>query len=303
MEWKSKPKAYPTAAQIDQWVNRLHQRANQLSYSLRDTGFSGVTSLFGNGHTTSYSRWWQFDAPNRHSFYAIWQPSLRSPAPVIIHTPGYGGETTTLPELVHAGYHVLHVNPLGYLTPKGPDESLKYKGEWPVLRNTFLGLEGGYEDWFLDVIIAVKEVLKRPDVLKDRVLIMGTSQGGNGAVLLASILKEFNVKAVVADVPFLTNFEREHYAFWTTDLQPNQVTDEHLSRIGFVDAFCHLHRLTMPIMLTAGAIDTACAPSTIEQFYLHLEGSSKSLNYLAGQGHAYTRQAIHLAQAWFAIYG
>lgn len=301
MEW-TKSTVYPSSQEIDQWIDSLHQKVATLSYQKTDTGLSGVTPVFGNGHTTSYSQWWKFEVQGRHSFYAIWQPSLRSSAPVIIHTPGYGAETTTLPELVHAGYHVLHINPLGYMTPLGPNLSLKYKNEWPVLRNTVLGLPGGYEDWLIDAMIAIKEVLTRPDVMKDHLLIMGTSQGGNGAVLLSSIFTDLGVKAVVADVPFLTNFEKEHYAFWTTDLQPSELTHVHMNRIGYIDAMSHLHRLHAPLLLTAGAIDTACAPATIEQFYLHLKGS-KSLNYLANQGHAYTRQAIHLAQAWFAIYG
>ena len=45
------------------------------------------------------------------------------------------------PELVGAGYNVLHVSPLGYSTPTGPDETKKRDGNWPVLPDS--ALSGG----------------------------------------------------------------------------------------------------------------------------------------------------------------
>lgn len=75
------------------------------------------------------------------------------------------------------------------MTPSGADWSLALPDRnWPVLPNTALGAPGGYEDWLSDVLLAVRWALERPDVLPDRLSFFGTSQGGGGSLLLASLL-------------------------------------------------------------------------------------------------------------------
>lgn len=302
MQWNQRPTTYPTLQEIDHWVEQLHHDANALHYTCTDLGRSGVTPVFGNGHTTNYSRFWKFDVRGRHSFYAIWQPALKSPAPVVIHLPGYGAETSILPELVQAGYHVLHVSPLGYMTPEGSDEKQKVHGDWPVFGYTIYGMKRDYRDWIIDVMIAVRELQQRNDVLPQHFSFFGTSQGGGTSLLMGSIYKDLGVKAVVADVPFLTDIPKAKYAFDRTGLTPESIQDIHWKRLGYIDTMSHLHRLTMPILLTAGENDTACPPETISGLFDHLE-TTKSMNYFLHQGHAYTRQVIHLGLAWLNIYG
>ncbi|MDY4822139.1 MAG: hypothetical protein SO173_10870, partial [Lachnospiraceae bacterium] len=53
-------------------------------------------------------------------FYCYFQPCMHSPAPLVVHTPGYGGEMSMHPELAQY-FNVLHINPLGYTTPEGKD--------------------------------------------------------------------------------------------------------------------------------------------------------------------------------------
>lgn len=301
MIWNDKPPFYPSAIEIEHWVNDLHQQVMSMSYLKTDTGHSGVTPMFGNGHNTNYTRFWKYDVPGRESFYAIWQPALRSPAPVVIHLPGYGAETSVLPELVQAGYHVLHISPLGYMTPEGPNEKLKINGDWPVLGYTTHGMPGGYRDWLLDAMIAINDVRQHPDVMGDRLLFFGTSQGGGTSILLGSIYRDYGARAVVADVPFLTDIISQDYPFYMSGLTPQTMTTEHWKNLGFVDTLSHMHRLTVPVLLTAGSVDTACPPQTIMKLFHHLE-CTKSLNYFNGQGHAYTRQVIHLGLAWLNIH-
>lgn len=78
-------------------------------------------------------------------------------------------------------------------------------GNWPVLHNTAMGLPGGYEDWLLDCLLAVRWACEQPDVLGDRLSFFGTSQGGGGSLLMASLLGA-RVRCVCADLPFLTAF-------------------------------------------------------------------------------------------------
>jgi cephalosporin-C deacetylase-like acetyl esterase len=71
--------------------------------------------------------------------------------------------------------------------------------------------------------------------------------------------------------------------------------------LGFTDAMCHAHRLTMPVLLTAGLLDGVCHPDTIKSLFDVLPGT-RSYSEFAGQGHAYTTQFLHMAMGWFRLY-
>ena len=131
------------------------------------------------------------------------------PAPLLIHLPGYGAEMSAHPELVAAGYNVLHINPLGYATPNGPDETKVVNGAWPVLPETVTTCgKKGYCDFLTQAVAAARWACAQPCVQANRLATLGTSQGGGTALLLGSLLAGRGVKAVAADVPFLTDFPR-----------------------------------------------------------------------------------------------
>lgn len=61
------------------------------------------------------------------------------------------------PQIADLGYHILHVSPLGYVTPeKTRDELALPDGNWPVLPNTAAGIPGGYGDWLSDCLLAIR---------------------------------------------------------------------------------------------------------------------------------------------------
>jgi cephalosporin-C deacetylase-like acetyl esterase len=71
--------------------------------------------------------------------------------------------------------------------------------------------------------------------------------------------------------------------------------------LGFVDTLSHAHRLTMPVLLTAGTADDVCPPPTIRKFFDTLTGT-RSYTELADQTHRYTVPFMHLARAWMGLY-
>lgn len=75
-----------------------------------------------------------------------------------------------------------------------------------MLPNTALGAPGGYEDWLSDVLLAVRWALERPDVLPDRLSFFGTSQGGGGSLLLASLLGRSGCAASAPTCPSSRTF-------------------------------------------------------------------------------------------------
>jgi pimeloyl-ACP methyl ester carboxylesterase len=218
------------------------------------------------------------------------------------------------PELVADGYNVLHVNPLGYATPRGPDESKRPDGEWPVLSDTVSSLgAAGYVDWLAQAAAATLWALEHDAVAPDRFAFFGTSQGGGTALMLASIFRDLGVRAAAADVAFLTNmamvYEGEPGPAYSLGL--NRIDEMARERpddvpaawraVGFIDTLSHVHRLTMPVLLTAGTEDGSCPAPTIRSLFEKLPGT-RSYTELAGQGHGYTTPFLHLARAWFRLY-
>lgn len=245
-------------------------------------------------------------------FYGFWQPAFSGgPAPLLVHLPGYGTEMSAHPELVSAGYNVLHVNPLGYATPHGPDDTKQKDGNWPVLPDTVTTFgEGGYRPWLRQVLAAIQWATAQPCVQADRIGVFGSSQGGGTALLTASLLAGRGVKAVAADVPFLTAFpmhvdkaNRGAYGVAFDPLERLQPDRQPAAwrALGFIDTLCHAHRLTMPVLLTAGSIDQVTPKDSIQTLFAALP-ATRSYTELEGQDHAYTAPFLRLAQAWFGLY-
>ena len=307
---------YPDTDEIGQIIDDLWTDADNIpvvANSLEETGFSYELSM---PHMHGYS-YIQFEPEGMDPFYAYWQPALSQPAPLLVHTPGYGGRITVHPDLVTRGYNVLHVNPLGYGTPTGPDESKKRdRADWPVFADTiFGGFEVGYRKWLLNVMQAVTWAQAQPGVLADRLSFFGTSQGGGGSLILGSIYRDRGVRCLAADEPWLVNFPlyRELLPEWAqgggSEGRPGlfdriAAADDPsvLWRgIGIIDALSHVHRLELPVLLTAGGADNTCPAATIRSLYDRLP-ATKALIHLNDEGHGYTKEFPTLAAAWFRLY-
>lgn len=210
------------------------------------------------------------------------------------------------PQLSDLGYNILHISPLGYVGPSGIlDTQLMPDGHWPVLPNTALGLPGGYDDWLSDCLLAVRWAQGQPEVLPGRLSFFGTSQGGGGSLLMASILGAERVRCVCADLPFLTDFPGSGlvepvYSILRPALAAAPL-EEFWRRLGFVDTTSHAHRLSMPVMLSAGGEDYVCPASTVESLFRLLPGT-KQYTYLQRQIHTQSRTSIHLFAAWLKLY-
>ncbi len=304
---------YPQPAEVDVWCADLLAEADALPYTARRLEYKPDSLLDARHHADRC--YIEFSSPAFATFYGFFQPApANGPAPLLIHLPGYGAEMTEHPTLSAHGFHILHVNPAGYATPEGLNRSLQRNGTWPVLPETVLTQgKAGYRFWLRDVLVAVRWALTQPTVLPDRLGTFGTSQGGGTALLMASILRDRGVCAVAADVPFLTNFPLMYShqpagAYHIANTSLAQVAAEHPEllpaswrALGFIDTLSHSHRLTMPVLLTAGSIDTSCPPASIRSLYDVLPGT-RSYTELYQQKHAYTPAFPHLAAAWFRLY-
>lgn len=107
-------------------------------------------------------------------FYCYFQPCMHSPAPLVVHTPGYGGEMSMHPELAQY-FNVLHINPLGYTTPEGKDVSKMTMDAgvdmWGEVYPDTLKSGGtkGYYTWLVNCVMAVEWAFRQECVLPGRV--------------------------------------------------------------------------------------------------------------------------------------
>jgi len=305
MNVDSPENSYPSSDEIDAWLDSIWEMVGTRECKAELLSDQGFTHNLGIRHTPGF-QYVRFSPAIAPEFYGYWQPALSSPAPLIVHVPGYGAEMSAHPDLVAAGFNVLHISPLGYSTPKGADQSKMRNGSWPVLSDTILSRgEEGYKVWLAHCVIAVLWALAQPQTNESRVSFFGTSQGGGGALLLASLFKGCGVRCVAADVPFLTDFRGAHgqgaYALFAEILKTTADQKSAWRAAGLIDTLSHVHRLDLPVLLTGGECDEACPPPTIEALFERLPGT-RSYTYLKGTGHRYTTQFIPLAAAWFRLY-
>ena len=116
-------------------------------------------------------------------------------------------------------------------------------------------------------------------------------------------------QAVAADLPFLTNFplvyalgNRGAYemAFAALDQLSATQQPDAWRALGYIDTLSHAHRLTMPVLLTAGSVDQVTPKNSIHSCFDRLPGT-RSFTELAGQDHGYTVPFMPLATAWFGM--
>jgi cephalosporin-C deacetylase-like acetyl esterase len=294
---------YPSRKELETWIGsvwKLAKSAKCTSETLNDPSFQRPLGVW----YLKDARYVRLSPVGMNSFYAFWQPALSETAPLLVHVPGYGAEMSAHPDLVALGYNVLHVCPLGYVTPKGDNESMKVNGNWPVLPDTITsGGKDGYRIWFANVLMAVEWAMRQPSVLPNRLSFFGTSQGGGTALILSSIFKGKGIRCVAADLPFLTNFALANGrgAYQVCWKEMKEMGARGWKSAGLVDTLSHAHRLEVPTLLTSGGVDEVCPPDTIESLYERLPGI-KGLIHLKTTGHWYTKEFIPLASAWFRLY-
>lgn len=297
---------YPTPDEVDKWVASIWEMANSIKFEAELLPDNGFQFNLGIRHVKNEFRYVKFKAEGMSDFYGYWQPVMSGPAPLLFHTPGYGAEISTHPDLVALGYNVLHVSPLGYATPKGPNNDKVRDNTWPVLTDTVTSLaEKGYKEWLVNCILAIKWAMTQNEVIENRLSFFGTSQGGGASLLLGSIFKDKGVRCVAADVPFLTNLPiSKALKSITYEYEPLSSIDNidgGWKSLGFVDTVSHAKRLSLPVLLTAGGKDNICPAEAVESLFKLLP-STRSYNYFPNLEHRYSREFINLVSAWFRMY-
>ena len=236
----------------------------------------------------------------------LFQPALSQPAPLVVHVPGYGSEISLHPEIVSLGYNVLHVQPMGYMSPLGRNEEfLGRNGYWPVLPDTIrTNAEGGYKTFLTQCAMMIDWALAQDFSLPGRVSFFGTTQGGGGSLLLGSLYSGRGCRCVAADQPFLTHYPKPGLrgAYEIMKGAFEEADKEAAWRaLGYADTMSHVHRLLMPVMITSGSADITCPPDTIEPLFERLAGTKLYMS-TKDMAHGHNREFTKMAGAWLNLY-
>lgn len=295
---------YPSVEQLERWADEIWSEAKSRKLEvkiLNDRHFSQTLGEFNLRHVTYV----EFRPEGMAPFYAYWQKTLGTPAPLLVHTPGYNAEISMFADMLIQGFNVIHINPLGYITPYGPDLSKKKNGAWPVLDDTINTLgASGYRQWFINAVMAAVWAMERAESLPGRVSFFGTSQGGMGSLVLGSLFRGRGARCVAADLPYLVNLPlAKSLGSYNIDgmIKDGVDRDSAWRAALHCDPLAHAERLDLPVLLTAGEADTLCRPETIESLYLRLK-NSRCIMHIKDEPHRYTNEFLYMASAWFRMY-
>jgi len=157
-----------------------------------------------------------------------------------------------------------------------------------------------------DAVRLLDAVREFPFADAGRIAVTGGSQGGALSIAVAALAPE--VRAVMADVPFLAHFRRSieltPAAPFTEVTQYLAIhrdqTEAVLRTLSYFDTVNFARRVTAPALFSVALMDEVVLPSTVYAAYNHLPPGDRELavypynGHEAGQLHQWVRQAAWL---------
>ncbi|HXD62744.1 MAG TPA: acetylxylan esterase [Lacisediminihabitans sp.] len=135
-----------------------------------------------------------------------------------------------------------------------------------------------YRRLMTDAVRAVEAAAAHPSVDRERIVVSGASQGGGLALAVSSLVP--GLAGVMADVPFLSHFER---AIVITDNNPYAEIARYLSihrdrieqvlaTLSHFDVAGLVRRSSAPALFSVALMDTTCPASTVYAAYNNYAG-------------------------------
>ncbi|GAA4416106.1 acetylxylan esterase [Georgenia halophila] len=242
------------------------------------------------------------------------------PLPAVVQFVGYGGGRGLPVEHVvwaAAGYVHLLMDTRGQGSRSGAGgDTPDPVGSGPAVpgfltRGILDPAEHYYRRVFTDGVRAVDAVRAVEGVDPERVTTYGGSQGGGIALAVAGLVPD--LRAVMADVPFLCHFRR---ATQITDSMPYGEITQYMAvhrdqieqvfrTLSYLDGVSFARRANAPSLFSVALMDTTCPPSTVYAAFNNYGARAGELAkdivvypynmHEGGQAHQLTRQIAWLA--------
>jgi cephalosporin-C deacetylase len=218
--------------------------------------------------------------------------------PIVVRHQGYGdgrGAPHVVSPWVLAGYACLEID------TRGEDATSGH-----VTRGLLDPLGYAYRRVFTDAVMAIEAVPEIPGVDASRIAVAGASQGGGVSLAVAALTR--NVAAVLADVPFLSDFRRgaelsdvPPYAELAAYLavHPDRVARA-FATLAYFDVSNLVVTARAPALFSVGLMDRVCPPSTVYAAYNAYAGpkAMRSYSFNGHEGGGAVQQAEQLR--WLA---
>jgi cephalosporin-C deacetylase len=222
-----------------------------------------------------------------HVFAWLCVPTKAGPHPGLAIYPGYSGSPGVPRAWAKLGYVALQVSPRGH-----PKSDLEFNPGFPGLMTSGIDQPRSYayRGLYCDAWRAIDVLLARPEVDKARIGVTGGSQGG--ALSLIAGAGRSEVRAIAADVPFMTSMRDalelgSSYPYEEVKdylrLQP-AYEDRALATLDYFDTVNFADQIKSPTLLSLGLRDDICPPQTGYALYNRLS-CPKELRVYPDAGH------------------
>lgn len=205
----------------------------------------------------------------------------REDLPLVVRYQGYGGGrglSHQVPLWALAGYATLDVDTRGQGSQHTPGHTPDPAGSGPAhpgyLTRGILDRDSYYyRRVFTDAVLAVDAAAALPGARTDRIAVAGGSQGGAISLAVASLRAD--VSAVLADVPFLSDFRRASeitaaapYSELAGYLAVHRNLEERVfTTLDYFDVSVLCADAHAPALFSVGLMDQTCPPSTVFAAY------------------------------------
>ena len=214
--------------------------------------------------------------------------------PAIVHYHGYSASKGTVSRYLSwalQGFCVFAVDTRGQ-NGDTPDNNTYLRGNvggW-MTKGILDPQTYYYRFAYMDCVRAVDFARTRAEV--GPIFVAGGSQGGGLTLAVAALAQDKGVVAALPDVPYLCHFQRaievfgdgpyhELVQYWKAYPQFVETSYRTLS---YFDGMNLAPRITCPVLLSIGLLDTVCPPSTGFAVYNHVK-SAKEIKVYPYNGH------------------
>lgn len=222
--------------------------------------------------------------------------SRQEEIPTLIQFHGYNWDTQHPLSVAHwilAGYGVILVDTRGQGL-YSPDDNNYSNGAYTgfLTKGILNHNEYYYKYAYMDCFRAVEYAKTKEGVDKNKIVLIGGSQGGGLALATASLQE--GILGVIADVPFLSNFERavllsegpykEIDHFFRVHDPLHKLHNQVYSTLSYFDCMNLVDSIDCKVLLSVGLEDNVCPPSTVFAVYNNIQ-SEKDICVYYDFGH------------------